>query len=362
MSKTVIRLSIAILIGAVALYLAFHGVDLQALGAEFKRTNLWLILAGTGLLFLSHGFRAWRWQVIVRPIKQHTSLWAAWKAIMAAYAMNNVIPRSGDLVRPYLFAKHESLFLSGTIASVLVEKVVDLITTILFILLALVLFPIELERGFPSLKGSMIWVGAVTLAALVLVLIMVFSADKTVATIFRITRKWSPKLRDAVNRAATEFGSGLKGARAGGAGAVLLGTLGVWAFYVLSMFAWLYAFPEPSFVAVGLVGAFFLRVVSGMAFLLPAPGGVGSYHYFISQALFRIFLVPLPAAIAYATLTHAAMYILTTVAGLTIVIAEGINLKDFGKVVKASEDNSPAELAQAVHQPSLSTLGVQTRQ
>jgi uncharacterized protein (TIRG00374 family) len=362
MTKTAVRLLIAGLIGAGALYLAFHGVDLDALLVEFKRTNLWLILAGTLLLFISHVFRAWRWQVILRPMKQHTSLWGAWKAIMAAYAMNNVIPRSGDLVRPYIFAKREQLFLSGTIASVLVEKVVDLITSILFILLALILFPIELERGFPSLKGSMVWVGAVTLAILVLVIVMVFSADKTVATIFRITRKWPAKMRDAIDRAATEFGNGLKGARAGGAGAVLLGTVGVWLFYVFSMFAWLYAFPEPSIIGVGIIGAFFLRVVSGMAFLLPAPGGVGSYHYFISQALFRIFLVPLPAAIAYATLTHAAMYILTTIVGLSSVVGEGINLKDFGKAAKASDDHSPAELAKVVHDPAIPKLGVETPQ
>jgi uncharacterized membrane protein YbhN (UPF0104 family) len=166
-------------------------------------------------------------------------------------------------------------------------------------------------------------------------------------------------MRAAIERGATEFGSGLKGARAGGAFEVIIGTIGVWAFYVLSMFAWLYAFPEPSILQVGIIGAFFLRVVSGMAFLLPAPGGVGSYHYFISQALFRIFLVPLPTAIAYATLTHAAMYILTTVTGLALVVSEGIHLKDLGKVAKASEDHSPAELAEAVHDPSLRRLGVE---
>lgn len=359
MTKTAIRLLVALLIGAAALYLAFRGVDLTALVVEFKRTNLWLILGGTLLLFLSHVCRAWRWRVILRPMKEKTNLWVAWKAIMAAYGMNNVIPRSGELVRPYIFAKHEKLFMSGTIASILVERVVDLISNIIFILLALVLFPLELERGFPSLKGSMMLIGAATLALLVVILVLVFSADKTVATIFRLTRRWPPKLRDAIDRAATEFGNGLKGARAGGAGAVLLGTLGVWVFYVLSMFAWLYAFPEASIIGVGLVGAFFLRVVSGIAFLIPAPGGVGSYHYFMSQALFRIFLVPLPAAIAYATLTHAAMYILTTITGLTIVIAEGINVKDFGKVAKASEDKSPAELADAVHDPSLASLGAE---
>src|SRR5438105_15638907 len=109
MKQPAVRLTITILISAGALYLAFRGVDLHALLAELKKTNIPLILAGVLLLFLSHLCRAWRWTIIVRPMKEHTNVLMGFKAIMGGYAMNNIVPRSGELVRPYIFAKHEIL-------------------------------------------------------------------------------------------------------------------------------------------------------------------------------------------------------------------------------------------------------------
>ena len=361
MKHPAIRLTITVLISAGALYLAFRGVDLWALLAELKRTNVPLILAGVALLFMSHFVRAWRWTVIVRPMKERTSVVVAFKAIMGAYAMNNVVPRSGELIRPYIFAKHEKVFMSGTIATILVERVADLIANLLFIILALVVFPREIAHGFPSIAGSTGSIMAGLAVVMALVIIMIFSAGKTERAVHKLTAKWPEKIRHPIYRAASEFASGLRGIRASGAVPVILGTLGIWLFYVLSMYAWLFAFPEPQIAMVGIVGAFFLRVVSGIAFLVPTPGGVGSYHYFISQALFRIFGVPLASAIAYATVTHAAFDLLTTAIGLIIVATEGISLKNFTQVARASEDRSPEELAKALHEPlvKVGELGVE---
>ncbi|HEY3873848.1 MAG TPA: lysylphosphatidylglycerol synthase transmembrane domain-containing protein [Candidatus Kapabacteria bacterium] len=358
MKSPAVRLSITILISAGALWLAFRGVSFDAIVSELKKTNIPLILFGVLLLFLSHVCRAWRWTVIVRPMKERTNILTGFCAIMGGYAMNNVIPRSGELVRPYIFAKHESVFMSGTIATILIERVVDLIANILFILLALVLFPREIASGFPSMAGAMTWIAIGGFILLTLVLIMIFSAGKTERTLHRLTAKWPEKLRKPIYHAASEFASGLRGVRASGAGPVALGTVGIWIFYVLSMYVWLLAFPESSIAHAGIIGAFFLRVVSGIAFLVPTPGGVGSYHYFISQALFHIFKVPLASAIAYATVTHAAFDILTTITGLAIVAHEGISFRNFGKVVKASEDHSPQELAEALHQPTAKVGGL----
>ncbi|MDP4200851.1 MAG: lysylphosphatidylglycerol synthase transmembrane domain-containing protein [Bacteroidota bacterium] len=351
MKHPLIRLFITILITGGALYLAFRGVHLSALLDELARTNILLILVGVALLFCSHVFRAWRWTVIARPMKPGTSILIAFKAIMGAYAMNNVIPRSGELVRPYIFAKHEKVFMSGTIATILIERVVDLIANVLVMMLALVVFPREITNAFPSLAGETLPIMAGMVLLMALVITMIFSAGKTERVIHRIIRNWPAKLEGPIGRAATEFASGLRGVRASGAVPVVIGTVGIWIFYVLSMYAWLFAFPEPQIMAVGIVGAFFLRVVSGIAFLVPTPGGVGSYHYLISQALFRIFSVPLAAAITYATLTHAAFDILTTVTGLIIVMTEGISFRNFKEVVRASEDHSPQELATALKQP-----------
>jgi glycosyltransferase 2 family protein len=294
-------------------------------------------------------------------MKRKTSTWTGFRAIMGAYGMNNIIPRSGELVRPYIFAKHEKVFMSGTIATILVERVADLLSNILVIMLALLIFPREIANGFPTIAGSLGWIVTALIAILTLVVIMIFSAGKTERALHRLAAKWPEKIKKPVYRAASEFASGLRGVRASGALPVVLGTAGIWLFYVLSMYAWLFAFPDRSIAMVGIVGAFFLRVISGIAFLVPTPGGVGSYHYFISQALFRIFGVPLASAIAYATVTHAAFDILTTVTGLVIVAGEGISFKNFGDVVRASEDHSPEELAKALKEPlvELGELGVE---
>ena len=56
------RTTIAILIGAGALYLAFRKQHLHRLFADLGGANLWIIIAGTGVMFLSHLVRAWRYK------------------------------------------------------------------------------------------------------------------------------------------------------------------------------------------------------------------------------------------------------------------------------------------------------------
>ena len=361
MKHPAVRLSITAIISGGALYLAFRGVNYHNLLAELEKTNMLIIVAGVALLFCSHLCRAWRWTVICRPMKTGTSVITGFRAILGAYAMNNIIPRSGELVRPYIFAKHEKVFMSGTIATILIERVVDLISNVLVIMLALVIFPSEIAHGFPTIASAMPWVVAGLIVLLALVILMIFSAGKTERGLHRLAAKWPEKIKRPVYRAASEFANGLRGVRASGAIPVIIGTFGIWLFYVLSMYVWLFAFPDRSIMAVGIIGAFFLRVVSGIAFLVPTPGGVGSYHYFISQALFRIFRVPLASAIAYATVTQAAFDLLTTILGLSFVASEGITFKNFGEVLRASEARSPEELAKALHEPiaELGELGLE---
>ena len=177
-------------------------------------------------------------------------------------------------------------------------------------------------------------------AVMLLTLALVLTASKTERLIHRASRNWRPNIQRIVRGASTEFADGLWGVRKSGAGPVLLGTVGIWVFYILSMFAWLYAFPDPQMRTVGIVGAAFLRVVSGIAFVIPTPGGVGSYHYFISQALIRIFAVPMTVAIAYATVTHAAFEILTTIIGLAIVLSEGISVSHFREFIRTAQSES----------------------
>jgi uncharacterized membrane protein YbhN (UPF0104 family) len=77
---------------------------------------------------------------------------------------------------------------------------------------------------------------------------------------------------------------------------------------------------------IGLGGCFLLQSMSGLAYIMPAPGGTGTYHFLISQSLVAIFGIPPEAAIAFATLTHASNYVCTTVVGFIFMIADGVSM------------------------------------
>ena len=56
----------------------------------------------------------------------------------------------------------------------------------------------------------------------------------------------------------------------------------------------------------GWTDAAILTMASAIALSIPSPGGIGSYHYFISYSLGILYSVPEPTGLAFATITHAA--------------------------------------------------------
>src|SRR6476619_1197947 len=121
------RYTIAALLAGVALYFAFRKQNFHELGIQLSDANFLIILAGTGVMFLSHLVRAWRYKMFLRPIAPKTRVSSAFRALIAGYAMNNIIPRSGDIVRPVLFSKREDIPIPSSVAVLLIERLTDLI-------------------------------------------------------------------------------------------------------------------------------------------------------------------------------------------------------------------------------------------
>jgi uncharacterized membrane protein YbhN (UPF0104 family) len=125
---------------------------------------------------------------------------------------------------------------------------------------------------------------------------------------------------------------------------LIIGTLGIWLLYAGSLYVSLFAFDDPKLLAVGIKGCILLQALSALAFLIPTPGGIGPYHAAITEALVNIFAVDRDVAMAYATLTHAANYIITAIVGIGFVLAEGVSLADLSNATKgkATEDMKKA--------------------
>src|SRR5687768_10439768 len=179
MFKQILRYAIALTVAGIALYFAFRGTDFDELKKSIGSAHLLWILLGVAMQFLSHMLRAWRWQLFLIPVKSNTSLWNSFRAIIAGYGMNNLIPRAGEIVRPVMFARREKIPIPATIATIVIERVSDLFGMVIFGLTSLFLFQDQLESAFPDITKSMNAIFGVTTILLAVCIAILANEHRT---------------------------------------------------------------------------------------------------------------------------------------------------------------------------------------
>lgn len=91
--------------------------------------------------------RAVKWQQLLHPLGR-VGVWRLFGAIMAGYFSNHVVPiRISPLVRAWLAARLEGLAVSAVLATVAIERLIDGVVFLFFVLAAVLLvsFPADAE-------------------------------------------------------------------------------------------------------------------------------------------------------------------------------------------------------------------------
>lgn len=140
--RKALQLIVGLAVSVACLYLATRGTDWAGvrqalLGADPVWVGL-ALLAGVGNMLL----RSERWMQLLRPLGA-----ARFGAALSATAIGNaataVLPlRAGELVRPALLARRCGLGLTPVLATVVVERLFDLLFVLLSFLLLSLLFPL----------------------------------------------------------------------------------------------------------------------------------------------------------------------------------------------------------------------------
>jgi glycosyltransferase 2 family protein len=128
------------------------------------------ILTATGLIYITYWFRAIRWKLFLRPIKD-VSVASVVPAQFIGFTGLSLLGRPGEFSRPYLIAKRHNLSFASQLAIWSVERLFDMGAFA-------VLFGIALIRLAPELQsmahgelvklqeGSYILIGGIACAAL----------------------------------------------------------------------------------------------------------------------------------------------------------------------------------------------------
>src|ERR1043166_3635359 len=145
--RLVINITLSVVVAAVFLYLAFRNVPLRDLTAAIQRFDpRWLVPAFAISLTLQV-FRAWRWQLELRPLER-ISLGRLWVVTSVAYMAINLLPvRLGEFVRPWLLSRRSRVSFSNVVGNLVIEKTMDSLVIFFYILVPLPTTPNLPGRG-----------------------------------------------------------------------------------------------------------------------------------------------------------------------------------------------------------------------
>ncbi len=326
------------LLAIVLLAFFFRGVDWSALGIALREARL-VPLAGLVLVTIAiYSVRAWRWGDLLLPLGR-VGFGDLFSATMVGFASGLLIPRAGEFVRPWLVARrYASISMSAGFATIILERLIDLITVLALFALYLFVLPTPSAQAESRLmelvKIGGAGTGVAALFALGFLLALHANAERATAFVERILAHFPRFIAEPGGRILRAFSSGLAVLRAPLPHLALIGlqSLLVWLLIALGF--------HLNHLAFGIVLPFhatFLLIaflVVGVA--IPTPGMVGGFHAFYLLALADVFGVPRATAAAAAVAAHALSNLPILVFGLLLLGREGLSL---GRVAEATRDD-----------------------
>ncbi|HSR42305.1 MAG TPA: lysylphosphatidylglycerol synthase transmembrane domain-containing protein, partial [Longimicrobiales bacterium] len=324
---------LGIVVTVFLLWLALRGVEFADVWARVRGGDPWLLLAAVTVATTGFLVRAMRWKVLLHPLRPDTSLGSRFAAVSVGFMANNLLPsgRVGEFARPYALSRVERVSASGAFGTLVVERALDGLTLLVFLLLAMSwpTFPASplLEEG--PLRGAMIGFAALLVVIVGAMVVLLMAPRPFVSAVGFVGRP----LPDSVSRLlvdATEaFIDALEILRR--PRLLLLAvawTVGFWLFNALSFWIGFRAFG----IDVDFVGAVFTEGVVGLTVALPsAPGFFGTFHWGVDLALHGVYGVDEPQALAFAFGYHLGGWFPITAIGLWYAWRMGLTLGDVGR-------------------------------
>jgi len=312
----IVKYIILLGVAAALLLYALKGMDIKKVFQQISGANIfWVVISGF-ISIVAFVVRAHRWNLLIEPMGYSPSLRNTTYSVMVGYFANLAFPRLGEVSRCGALSKAESIPFNKLLGTVIVERIIDVLSLLICILLAAA---IEYKRlgsfftekvfdpvneKFQKLAGSPLLLIAVVLALLILLIIAIY-----------FIRKNNKQGSDSkINKIIKGFIDGLRSvANLKRPGLFIFQSAFIWILYFLGVYTALYAFSFTS--GLGASAALFLLVAGGLGMSAPVQGGIGAYHLLVKEGLI-LYGVAAENGLAFAFMLHGLQLILVIVPGI----------------------------------------------
>ena len=292
------------------------------------------------LLVMTFGYviRAVRWQYLLSPLGEVT-VGTALHSTMIGFAVNSILPgRVGELLRPYLLARREQLSTSAVVATVLVERVLDLVAILVIFGTSVVIFDPEFVTTNKTLMSG-IQTGASVAAGVAVVMLgfasIAASGPSFVNKFIRLVVTPLPKrLAESVIQASRHFLGGFAVMRE----VIPLAFAVMWSFALwlsIALSLWLVTVAFGIDIPVVGTGVIVLLIAVGVA--VPTPAGVGGYHAAYQLGVTGLYGASDTAAVGAGLIAHVLSFLPVTLIGLVLMARDGMHLNRITDVVEKNE-------------------------
>lgn len=327
----------SLVVGALFVYWFAHKLDWAEVWAEVRQAN-WEQLALAVSLFVGTYFvRVLRWRALLAPMAR-PSLRALFRATVVGFSALFVMGRAAEMiVRPAVLSVKERVHPSASYATVMIERVFDMVMVVFFFAANLLFFEyIARDAEAMRLFGWIKITGGVMLALAAAGIYGLSAFRKRrygVLAFLERKLKWMPHhiLRGLLSllRHISEGLAVLHDARE--LTITVSYTVVLWLMVALAHLLVVRAFGIP-YAEVPFTGAVFVMGLSMLGSVVPTPGGAtGPFHTATAASL--VFLgVAQSKAASVAIILHLVIFAPATLFGLFYVVKDGLSLERLRRI------------------------------
>lgn len=326
--KKLLQLVLSVILACFFSWCIVRQIKLVELKQAFDNTVLIWIVTALFAFAVGYSCRIERWRLMLKRDNPSLKWINCAGPFLASFAANNILPfRAGDVLRAFAFNRKLGTSSGVVIATLFVERLLDLLMVIVLLAAALAFFGMETTR-FAGVGSVVFIAGAVTI--LIILLFPHTFAPLAVGfgrLVARIAPNFGIKLIDEINKSLAMLLSLAKNKT--------MLTLIVWslmAWLAEGCVFWLVALALPSLTTP--VAGWLALPVGTLATLIPStPGYIGTFDYATVRAMTELGNTA-AAATAYALLVHALLWLPLTLIGGLYLLTHSTQRHDKLKVIE----------------------------
>ncbi|HKP12682.1 MAG TPA: lysylphosphatidylglycerol synthase transmembrane domain-containing protein [Blastocatellia bacterium] len=338
-------------VGALFVYLFVHNLDFSEVWAKVRAANWAQLGLASALLVGTYFVRALRWRTLLEPMAK-PPLRALFRATMIGFSALFLMGRAAEMIiRPASLSIKEDVRPSASYATVMIERVFDMVMVVFFFAINLVFFEYNEHDHDADAMRMFGWIKVTGALLLVVAIAGIYGLS-----VFRRKRESAlPYLRKKLSRLPRKVCSGLMSLfeHISEGLAVLHDARGLTITVSYTVLIWLMVATAHLLVVrafgihydqVPFTGAVFVMGLSMLGSVVPTPGGATGPFHIATAAALAFMGVPQDSAKSVAIILHPLIFAPATLFGIYYVAREGLSLgglKQLGEKQVEPHEASP---------------------